>query len=172
MVLFRYPLPEPRWILSHHAALRFLFSEMVWVIFQHECPRDIDGTRLRFCSVGLPFVSSMEVFPSSLVSPDLPVCEYGEPRYVLLNRKVHIDPQELVEEVRFGWSERIGADGLLELPLASVGEEYHQIVRRAASCPSHDGRQPLSTSLGRWSSRWWLCTCVPLPSPRTCVSRR
>jgi hypothetical protein len=141
MALFRYPLPEPRGILSHHVALRFLFSEMARLISLHEWLHGIDDTPLTFCAAWLPFVSSIQAFPFALVSLDLPVYEYGGLLHAFLSRRVHIDPQELVSGVHFGSSERIEADGLPELPLASVARGNLQIERRGVSCPSRAGRR-------------------------------
>ncbi len=96
MALFRYPLPEPRGILSHHAALQFLFSEMTRLIFPHEYLRGICDTQSMFCAAWLPFASSMLAFLFALVSLDLPVYGCGGPLLALSIRKVRTDPQELV----------------------------------------------------------------------------
>src|SRR6266567_9043716 len=104
MALFRYPLPEPRGILSHHVALRSLFSEMTRLISLHGCLHNIDDTPRAFCAASLQYVSSIQVFPFALASLDLPVYEYGGLLHAFLSRRVHIDPQEPVSGVRFGSS--------------------------------------------------------------------
>ena|SRR6266566_8812777 len=96
MALLRYPLPEPRGILSHHAALRFRFSERTRLIFQRVYLRDTCDRRLTFCAVWRPFVSPMLAFLSAPASLDLPAYGYGGPLLALSIRKVRIDPQGLV----------------------------------------------------------------------------
>ena len=92
MALFRYPLPEPRGILSHHVALRFLFSEMTRLISLHVYLHGIGDTLPTFCAAWLPFASSMLAFLSALVSLGLPVCGYGGPLLALSIRRVRSDP--------------------------------------------------------------------------------
>jgi hypothetical protein len=79
---------EPRGILSHHVSLQYLLSEMTRLTFLHECPHGMDDTPLRFCVAVLPFVSSISVFLSFLVSLSPPVCECGAPPPAYLNHKV------------------------------------------------------------------------------------
>src|SRR6266496_3462874 len=104
MALLRYPLPEPRGILSHHVALRFLFSEMSRLMFLHGWIRGTFGTPRVFCAFSLPFVSSRLVFLFSLASLNPLTYGYDAPLHALFSHRVHIHPQALVLGVHSDWS--------------------------------------------------------------------